>query len=790
MKKIYTILLLLVAQALFAQRDDKGLNFNNRPLPTNLRNIASWELIKDLSDDFNYASKQNAKFGSTWDEKYNPDPGFAGPGQTRWNVAGSASFNNNYVKLNNGSLEIRSFPGAANPGGRRNFTDRFVNCGIISSKKTITYPVYMEARIKVSNLENSSNFWMLNACDNEEIDVLECYGGAKQRDNNGNLTGGDNPFYTTQMSVNQHIWHRRGGQNHGGETANCGGQNLTDFTYQVYFTTDASGTGTARNWRDDFHTFGVYWGSPTEVTYYIDGVPRFNGNHYVPNRIANGLTGSLADARLQCPNSSVLRCETDALLKDVQGRSSGGSAYPNREFNDPTFIIIDTESHSGRPLESVANLNNNTLNVMKVDWVRVYRPTFNGSTPASEPVVEAPAPTPAPAPTSGGDASNLTNLALNKTITQSSDYNANFTANKANDGNRNNISHTLNEANAWLELDLGSVNNIDNIKVWNRENCCKNRLQSYQIFVSDVPFTSKDIVATANQNGMGVFFQNGIAQRPTTQSIGRTGRYIRIQLTGTNFLHPAEIEVFGTANSAPNNNTNSNQLLANGTYTISSPFNNQSLLSRPLENHAARMVNTGNFDDQKWVFNHLGNDVYTIKNLGTGRYLEVSNARCANGALVQTWTNSNGNHKKWKISKNGANYILKPNHCLSRALDRDRGAIDAKVHLWQAVLNNNQKWKVERIFNANSNGAKIITDNQTIDNKFKAYPNPAVLGTDFTLEGLSLGNQINILDSTGKLVKQLYANGTTKTISTSNLITGLYFISIDYGNYVVKLVVE
>ncbi|WP_010522804.1 galactose-binding domain-containing protein [Aquimarina agarivorans] len=797
MKKIYIIALLLLTQTLVAQRDDKGLNFNNRPLPTNLQNIASWELIKNLSDDFNYSSKQNSKFSNTWEERYNPDPGFRGPGQTRWNVTNAGNFSNDYVKLNGGNLEIRSYPGANNPGGRRNFTDRFVNCGIISSKRTISYPVYMESRIKISNLENSSNFWMLNACDNEEIDVLECYGGAKLRDNNGNVIGGDNTFYTTQMSVNQHIWHRQGVQDHGGETDNCGGRDLTDFTYQVFFNTSPTNSSAPiENWRNGFHTFGVYWASPTEVTYYIDGVPRFNGNHYVPGRIANSLTGSFADARLQCPNAAVLNCETEELLRNVQGRSSGGSAYPNREFNDPTFIILDTESHGGRALESANNLNNNNLNVMKVDWVRVYRPTFNGAAPTPQPVVVTPPParpTPvaAPAPVNNG---NAVNLALNKNATQSTTLRT-FNASFANDGNRNNFSHTRNNGAAWWEVDLGSVSNISHINVWNRADCCQNRLRAYQIFVSDVPFVSKDIVATANQNGNGVYFQEGIAQRPTRQNIGRTGRYVRIQLSGTNFLNIAEVEVFGTPiglgnTSAPTNN-NSNQLIANGLYQISNPFTNQSLLSRALENHRARMINTGNYADQRWEFVHLENNVYTIRNNGTQRYLEVSSARCSNGALVQTWTNANGNHKKWKIERNGANYTLKPNHCLSRALDVAGGARNANTHLWATNRNNNnQKWQITPIFSATASSAKIIDDIDNATDQPTVYPNPAILGTDFTLGGITAGNQIDIFDNLGRLVKQVYATNSKEVISTSNLAAGLYFINIDFGNQIIKLIVR
>ncbi|WP_010522803.1 galactose-binding domain-containing protein [Aquimarina agarivorans] len=804
MKNLYVFILLLsISNIVSAQRNDRGLNFGNTPLPTNLQNIASWDLIEAVSDDFNYANKQNPKFRSTWDERYNPDPGFTGPGQTRWNIVGNGNFRNDAITLNNGNLEIRAFAGDNNPGGRRNFTDRFVNCGIVTTKNTILYPVYMEARIQISNLENSSNFWMLNACDNEEIDVLECYGGAKLRDNNGNVIGGDETFYTTQMSVNQHIWHRQGVQNHGGETDNCGGRDLTDFTYQVFFNTSPTNSSAPiRNWRDDFHTFGALWTSPTEVFYYIDGVPRFNGNHYVPNRIANSLTGSFTDARLQCPNPAVLNCETTELLRDVQGRSSGGSAFPNREFNDPTFIILDTESHAGRPLESVANLNNNNLNAMKVDWVRVYRPTFFGTQPASTPdpapVTVTPTPAPQPAPVASPtpvNNENAINLALNGTATQSSTLRT-INASFANDGNTTNFSHTENNGAAWWEIDLGSINNISHINVWNREDCCRNRLQQYQIFVSDVPFVSTDIVATANQTGNGVYFQDGIAQRPTRQNIGRTGRYVRIQLSGTNFLNIAEIEVFGTPLNTANNptpaNNNSNQLFTNGLYQISNPFTNQSLLARALENHTARMVDTGVFADQRWELTHLGNNVYTIRNNGTGRYLEVEGAGCSNGSDVQTGNNATASHQQWTISQNRANYTLRPNNCLSRALDVAAGARDANVQIWFANNNNNnQRWDINPIFNANlSANSTLATDDVTDQNKVIVYPNPASIGENFSLEGLTSGNQINVLDSTGKLVKQLYANSTTETISTSNLTTGLYFISIDYGNQVVKLIVK
>ncbi|WP_299316114.1 RICIN domain-containing protein, partial [uncultured Aquimarina sp.] len=138
------------------------------------------------------------------------------------------------------------------------------------------------------------------------------------------------------------------------------------------------------------------------------------------------------------------------------------------------------------------------------------------------------------------------------------------------------------------------------------------------------------------------------------------------------------------------------QLIINGSYQIESTQSNQRLLSRANEQHSSIMSSPYPYNDQVWVFNHKGDNVYTIRNLGTNRFLEVPYARCGNGENVATWTGSEGNHQKWKVIRNGSNsFSLKPMHCISSALDRAAGAIDANVHIWGFNSeNNNQKWKI------------------------------------------------------------------------------------------------
>ena len=150
----------------------------------------------------------------------------------------------------------------------------------------------------------------------------------------------------------------------------------------------------------------------------------------------------------------------------------------------------------------------------------------------------------------------LTNFALNKTATQSSTHSSGAVASRAVDGNtngvftNNSVTHTNSDANAWWHVDLGQVQSINTIKVWNRVEFPE-RLTNFYVFVSDVPFTSTNLTTTINQAGVSSYQTTGQCGFPTEVAVNRTGRYIRVQLAGTNYLSIAEVQVLGTA--APTN---------------------------------------------------------------------------------------------------------------------------------------------------------------------------------------------------------------------------------------------
>ncbi len=240
----------------------------------------------------------------------------------------------------------------------------------------------------------------------------------------------------------------------------------------------------------------------------------------------------------------------DRLGVTVAASDADGSISNVRLSFDGNFVRQENiipynwgadNSSTGDPILSNLTAGIHTLQAIATD--------NSGNTTSSTITINVGGQTPPPPPGGG----NSSNLALNKPATQSSDL-FGLTASFAVDGNRDNFSHTDENANAWIEIDLQNQFRITQINVWNRPDCCADRLSEYQVFTSDVPFTSKDIVTTANQSGVGVFFQEATAARPTSVNIGgRIARYVRIQLIGTNFLHPSEIEVLGTSVNAARN---------------------------------------------------------------------------------------------------------------------------------------------------------------------------------------------------------------------------------------------
>jgi len=148
-----------------------------------------------------------------------------------------------------------------------------------------------------------------------------------------------------------------------------------------------------------------------------------------------------------------------------------------------------------------------------------------------------------------------TNIALGKTARQISTYQG-ASANRATDGRtsgnfeESSVTHTNLDVNAWLEVDLGSVEPIDSVSVWNRTDCCSERRQNFWVLISQTPFSATDTAdeARARSSTWSTLISTPSAKHDVKVN-GAHGRYVRIQFSGKqpladSYLSLAELEVF------------------------------------------------------------------------------------------------------------------------------------------------------------------------------------------------------------------------------------------------------
>ena len=67
-------------------------------------------------------------------------------------------------------------------------------------------------------------------------------------------------------------------------------------------------------------------------------------------------------------------------------------------------------------------------------------------------------------------------------------------------------------------------------------------VEQLYVLVSDTPFNSTDLTATINQAGVSNYYTADPVGVAKEIGVYRSGRYVRVQLAGDNYLHLAEVE--------------------------------------------------------------------------------------------------------------------------------------------------------------------------------------------------------------------------------------------------------
>jgi murein DD-endopeptidase MepM/ murein hydrolase activator NlpD len=215
-----------------------------------------------------------------------------------------------------------------------------------------------------------------------------------------------------------------------------------------------------------------------------------------------------------------------------------------------TATSVPTATQTPTPVPTIAPTATQTPTSLPTIAPTVNTPT---SAPTTAPTVSTPTSIPTTAPTfnAATPVSSAQNLALGKPASQSSNgsiVSPGLAVDGNTDGNyrNNSTTHTLSDMHAWWQVDLGTINSIQSIRLWNRTDCCSERLSNFHVFVSDVPFNSTDLQTTLGQAGVSDYPYSAVVGTNIEINIGRTGRYVRVQLAGTDVLSLAEVQVMGT----------------------------------------------------------------------------------------------------------------------------------------------------------------------------------------------------------------------------------------------------
>lgn len=125
-------------------------------------------------------------------------------------------------------------------------------------------------------------------------------------------------------------------------------------------------------------------------------------------------------------------------------------------------------------------------------------------------------------------------------------------ANNAIDGNPNgafyggSLIHTDLDDNSWWEVDLGSVQPVDRLDIWNRTDCCADRLHGFYVFASTTPFdnaTFGDLSTRPTSRFFARRYISTISDNPAAVPVRFNARYVRIQLDHRDYLALAEVQI-------------------------------------------------------------------------------------------------------------------------------------------------------------------------------------------------------------------------------------------------------
>jgi len=142
------------------------------------------------------------------------------------------------------------------------------------------------------------------------------------------------------------------------------------------------------------------------------------------------------------------------------------------------------------------------------------------------------------------------NVAMGGTASQSS-ISSGGSPERAIDGrvtgqwSENSTTHTTSAADQWWQVDLGStVSDITSISLWNRTDCCSDRLTNFRVSLLDA--SSNEVWGQNYYTGGGYPTPTLNISLPTPQD----AQFVRVALLGSGVVSLAEVQVFAETGAA------------------------------------------------------------------------------------------------------------------------------------------------------------------------------------------------------------------------------------------------
>jgi len=229
--------------------------------------------------------------------------------------------------------------------------------------------------------------------------------------------------------------------------------------------------------------------------------------------------------------------------------SSASSSIPSdvptvRQSDEPSSMLSQEPSTSHHPSEVPIKAPSDIPSILLSSYPSVLPsavPSYLPTKLPSEHPSEHPSALPSCVPISS-------NLALGKAATQSSSRLYDGDASLAVDGNTNgnffegSVTHSLEGDNCpWWQVDLCNSADVGLVRIYNRNDCCSDRLVNFQVEVLD-----------SNENVVSFIYHAGTAGYVTdfTFERGTVGRFVKIDNYCGNVLSLAEVEVYANGPSS------------------------------------------------------------------------------------------------------------------------------------------------------------------------------------------------------------------------------------------------